>query len=399
MYLPDYIRQIYSYIRFLDWSPLTQGSNLVPHRGLYPCVLLLLAAVPVAAQESTTIGGYGEIHYTNPSGRNSPAVINLRRFVVYLAHTFNDKLAFRSELEVEDAKVEGGSPGGEVAIEQAFLDYRLSDRVTLRTGLVLTPVGIINETHEPPTFNGVARPAFENDVIPTTWRELGMGFAGTLPFAEGLSYRVYLVSGLRAAGFSDSDAVRGGRQEGRQASFANPSLTGRLELVRPGLKVGGSFWYGGTTAGDTLLGMGSFDAPVTLVSADARYERGGASLRGVVANIAVGDAGRINTVYGSAVGSRIAGGYVEGAYDVLRLLAPRAKAKLNAFVRHERYDTQANVPAGTPRDRALARRITTVGLAYKPVGNVVFKGDYEVRRTAAGTGARETLRLGVGYQF
>jgi len=366
---------------------------------LYASAVLCAVAVPLAAQESTTIGGYGEIHYTNPSGRNTPANINLRRFVVYLAHAFNDRLTFRSELEVEDAKVEGGSAGGEVALEQAFLDYRLSDRVTFRTGLVLPPVGIINETHEPPTFNGVERPAFEHDVIATTWRELGIGVVGTLPLAEGLSYRLYIVNGLRAAGFSDAEGVRGGRQEGREASFANPSLTGRLEWVRPGLRVGGSFWYGGSTAGDTLLGTGSFDAPITLFSADARYERGGASLRGVIATIGVGDAQQINALYGSAVGSRISGGYLEGAYDILRFLAPHAKEKLNAFVRHERYNTQEDVPTGTTRNPEFARRITTFGFAYKPTWNTVFKGDYEVRRTAVGTGEGETLRLGVGYQF
>jgi len=113
---------------------------------------------PTQAQERTTIGGYGEVHYTNPTGPNTPPVVNLARFVVYLAHSFNERLTFRSELEVEDAKVEGGQPGGEVALEQADLDYRLTEWLTLRTGLVLPPVGIINETHEPPTFNGVDRP-------------------------------------------------------------------------------------------------------------------------------------------------------------------------------------------------------------------------------------------------
>lgn len=363
------------------------------------CALALARNAPAQAQpqETTTIGGYGEIHYTNPSGRNTPAEINLRRFVVYLAHTFNDRLVFRSELELEDAKIEGGSAGGEVALEQAFLDYRLSGRVTLRTGLVLPPVGIINETHEPPTFNGVDRPAFEHDVIPTTWRELGLGVVGTLP-VEGLSYRLYLVNGLRAAGFTDAEGIRGGRQEGREASFANPSLTGRLEWVRPGLRVGGSFWYGGTTAGDTLLGTGSFDAPVTVLSADARYENSGASLRGVIATVSVGDAEQINALYGTAVGSRISGGYIEGAYDLLRL-ASRTSQKLNAFVRHERYNTHVGVPTGTTQNAELARRVTTVGLAYKPTWNTVFKGDYEIRRTAAGTAEGETLRLGVGYQF
>src|SRR5574341_25290 len=375
----------------------------MPRSALSVCALLCaLALVPNAAaqapaQETTTIGGYGEIHYTNTSGRNTPAEINLRRFVVYLAHTFNDRLAFRSELELEDAKIEGRSAGGEVALEQAFLDYRLSSRVTLRTGLVLPPVGIINETHEPPTFNGVDRPAFEHDVIPTTWRELGLGVVGTLP-VEGLSYRLYLVNGLRAAGFTDAEGIRGGRQEGREASFANPSLTGRLAWVRPALRVGGSFWYGGTTAGDTLLGTGSFDASVTVLSADARYENRGASLRGVIATVSVGDAEQINALYGAAVGSRISGGYIEGAYDLLRL-ASRTSQKLNAFVRYERYNTHAGVPTGTTRNAELARRVTTVGLAYKPTWNTVFKGDYEMRRTAAGTAEGETLRLGVGYQF
>src|SRR5881628_3384783 len=152
-----------------------------------PCPLQVLAA-----QERTTVGGYGEVHYTNPTGPKTPPVVNLARFVVYLAHSFDDRLAFRSELEVEDAKIEGGQAGGEVALEQAYLDYRLGDWITLRTGLVLPPVGIINETHEPPTFNGVERPGFDHDVIPTTWREIGLGAVGTIPGGSGLAYRVYL---------------------------------------------------------------------------------------------------------------------------------------------------------------------------------------------------------------
>ena len=366
------------------------------------CLLSTVSPRRVTAQESTTLGGYGEVHYTNASGRGTPAEINLRRFVVYLAHTFDEQLSFRSELEVEDAKVEGGSPGGEVALEQAFLDYRLSDRVTLRSGLVLVPIGIINEVHEPPTFNGVDRPAFDTDVIPTTWRELGVGILGNLPgITEGLSYRLYLMNGLKASGFSDAEGIRDGRQEGREASFANPSFTGRLEWVRPGLRVGGSFWYGGTTAGDSLLGTGTFTAPMALLSADARYERGAFSARAVIATIHVSDADTINALYGTAVGSRIAGGYVEAGYNILRHLAPKSKQRLTAFARHERYDTQAEVPAGTARDRAFARRITTFGLTFKPTWNTAFKGDYEVRRTAAGggLGEGETLRLGVGYQF
>lgn len=369
------------------------------HRGLYVYALLSAVALPALAQESTTVGGYGELHYTNHSGRNTPAEINLRRFVVYLAHTFDERLSFRSEVEIEDAKIEGGSSGGEVALEQVILDYRLANRVTLRTGLVLAPVGIINETHEPPTFNGVDRPAFDHDVIPTTWRELGVGITGSVPLGEGWNYRLYLVNGLRAEGFSGEEGIRGGRQEGREASFANPSLTGRLEWVRPGLRVGGSFWHGGTTAGDTLLGTGSFTAPITVLSADARYDLQGLSIRGVIANVNVTDAEQINARYASDVGSRIAGGYLEGAYNLLHVLAPKSTQRLQAFLRYEQFDTHASVPTGTVRNEEYARRITTFGLAYKPTWNTVFKGDYEVRRTVAGSAERETLRLGMGYQF
>src|SRR3989442_1039204 len=230
------------------------GWGLFVVMGPYPVQVL-------AGQERTTGGGYGEVHYPNSTGPKPPPVVNLARFVVYLAHSFDDRLAFRSELEVEDAKIEGGKAGGEVSLEQAYLDYRLADWITLRTGLVLPPVGIINETHEPPTFNGVDRPGFDHDVIPTTWREIGVGAVGTVPGGSGLAYRVYVVNGLRADGLSAGEGIREGRQEGRQASFANPSVTGRLEWARPGVKIGGSFWYGGKAATHSPAGTAAFRGP------------------------------------------------------------------------------------------------------------------------------------------
>ena len=363
------------------------------------CALVTTGARRLRAQERTTLGGYGEVQYTNATGPNTPGRATLRRFVVYLAHSFDERLSFRSELEVEDARVEPGGKAGELEVEQAFLDYRLADWLTLRTGLVLIPVGIINETHEPPTFNGVARPGFDNDVLPTTWREIGVGAAGTIPGKSGLSYRVYLVNGLRAVGFAAAAGIREGRQEGQDATFANPSLTGRLEWARPGLKLGGSFWYGGSASADSVLGTGTFAAPVALVSADARCDVGAASFRAVVANISVKDAGAIDARYGSAVGSRLAGGYGEAAYNLLRALAAGSSQQLSAFVRHERYDTHAAVPAGVTRDASLARRITTFGLTYKPTWNTAFKGDYQLVRNAGGVGEYEVLSLGVGYQF
>jgi hypothetical protein len=383
-------------------------------RALPPVLLaaLALAALPftstraaqVAAQESdeerTSIGGYGEVHYNNRSGPDTPGIVNVARFVLFLSHQFNDRIAFRSELEVEDAKVEAGhDTAGEVSVEQVYLDYMFSPAATLRAGLLLAPIGIINETHEPTTFHGVERPAFDTDVIPTTWRDIGVGLVGQIPGASGLGYRMYLLNGLVASEFTAEQGIREGRQEGQLASFANPSLTGRLEYGRPGLKVGASFWYGGSANQDPALGTGTFDNAVALVSADARYDIGPFMFRGVVANVSIADAEAINAAFASQVGSRIAGGYLEGAYNVLSKLAPASTQQLSAFIRHERYNTQASVPDGVTRDDAFARRITTFGLTYKPVYNVAFKGDYQLRRNRAGVGEDEQLSLGVGYQF
>jgi len=375
--------------------------RLAPSAALLTGLAIPLILNPLNAQdsESTSVGGYGEVHYTNATGPNTPGIVNIRRFVLYLAHTFSEKLAVRSELELEDAKIEGGEAGGEVALEQLYLDYLISPAFSMRAGLVLPPVGIVNEIHEPPTFNGVDRPTFDQVVIPTTWREIGVGAVGAIPGSAGLSYRLYLMNGLKAAGFTAASGIRGGRQEGKEASFANPSVTGRLEWARPGLRLGGSFWYGGSANQDSLLGTGAFDNAVALVSADARYDVGPFMFRGVVAHISVADADAIDAVYATQVGSRIAGGYIEAAYNVLSALAPASAQRLNAFLRYENFDTQAGVPAGVAKDETLARRITTFGLSYKPIYNVVFKGDYQLQRNKAGFGEGELLALGVGYQF
>ena len=376
------------------------------HHPLRSSILLFGLAAPIGAAQAqapdsqrTTIGGYGEVHYTNHSGADTPGEVNLKRFVVYIGHQFSDRITLRSELEVEDAKIEGGAAGGEVSLEQAYLDYQLTEAFAVRAGLMLVPVGIVNEMHEPPTFNGVARPDFHHDVIPTTWREIGIGAAGRVASLGGLSWRLLVLNGIKASGFSGAEGIRGGRQEGREASFANPSLTGRLEYGRPGLKIAGSFWVGGSANQDSLLGAGNFDAPVSVLAVDARYEVGAFQFRGEVARISVSEADKINTAFGADVGSRIEGGYLEGGTNLLAWLAPSSSQRLVAFARHERYDTHAAVPLGTARNDAYARRITTIGLTYKPLWNVAFKSDYQLVRNRAHAGEGEILSLGVGYQF
>ena len=354
--------------------------------------LFTLSTLPLLAQneESTTIGGYGELHYNEPDGQ-ARGTLDLHRFVLFVGHSFSPKLSFESEVEIEHTKIEGGT-GGEVAVEQAYLDWHFSTTVGLRAGILLPPIGIINQTHEPPTFNGVERPSVETAVIPSTWRESGAGIYGSL--GEGVRYQLYVMAGLLAEGFNGSDGIREGRQEAAESSPANPSFTGRLEYApTTDLRLGGSFFAGNSTGGDAALGSGM----VTLFSGDVRFTPGRFSFRAVGAAASIGDADKINLVYGNNVADRISGWYAEGAYNVMPSFCDETETALFPFVRYERYNTQAAV-TGFTADPANDRDEVTVGATLKPTYNTAFKIDYQFFHNAAGTTAKQ-LNLGIGYQF
>ena len=331
-----------------------------------------------------TIGGYGEVHYSNSTGPDTPGLVNVKRFVIYAGYAFNERITLHSELELEDTRIEGGESGGEVALEQAYLDYRFSNAFTLRTGLLLPPIGIINETHEPPSFNGVERPDFDNDVIPTTWRDIGVGAVGQIPGVNGLSYRVFLVNGLKAEGFTRRGRafVRGGRRA-EEASFANPSFTGRVEYA-PGGSQGRRFvlvWWHGQPGSRTRHrrirrarsgGHRVMPAMTTAPSCCARWE----------ATIEVYDADKINAVYG--LGRRptdrrwLRRGRLQSA--PAPALRNRASASTHLCATITTIPRPRRLP-GTPDDATLARRITTFGLIVQAALECRLQGRLPVTPT------------------
>ena len=106
--------------------------------------------------DKTNIGGYGETHLN--LGRKDE--IDFHRFVLFISHRYNDRIHFFSELELEHS-IAGDGQAGEIELEQAYVDVNLNENHTLRAGLFLIPVGILNETHEPDTFYGVERNPIE----------------------------------------------------------------------------------------------------------------------------------------------------------------------------------------------------------------------------------------------
>ena len=365
---------------------------------VYLAVLVLFHFSTTHAQSDskTTVGGYGELHYNEPDGSRR-GMLDLHRFVIFLGHSFNEKLSFHSEIEIEHTKIEAGSTeGGELAIEQAYLDYGIHKNFGVRAGILLPPVGIINLYHEPPTFHGVERPSVDRVIIPATWRESGAGVYGTV--SDNFKYQAYVLAGLKAEGFNASNGVRGGRQSAFESNPANPSFTGRLDYSPLlGFQLGASFFVGGSAADEDSIG----NATVAMWSADARYDIGDFHLRTVAAIATIGDAEKINARFGNNVADRIYGFYVEGAYNFLPFVCPESEQELFAFARYEKYNTQAKTTGFTARNQ-YNRNDVVVGLTYKPTHNTAFKFDYTFFNNEVNSGSSlntKQLNLGIGYYF
>ena len=323
--------------------------------------------------------------------------------MLFFGHNFSDRLRFYSELEVEHA-VSSAGDRGEAEVEQAYLDGLLSRRISLRGGLMIMPVGIINVYHEPPTFNGVDRPAVDTYVIPTTWREPGIGIFGEL--RDGLRYQVFLVNGFNANGFTAETALRDGHQEAQLAYAGDWGGVARLDWEpRLGMIVGGSAYH--ATSGNTLTSTVG-KVPITLLEVDARTRHGGFTARAEAAVLFIGDAAALDaarrdgTVPGQTppdpVASQSRGGYVEAGYDLLRWVAPGNEQSLTLFGRFDYADTQAAVPAGFVANPAFRRMIYTAGLTYRPVMEIGLKLDYRRHVFGAGPSGNE-LAAAITWMF
>jgi hypothetical protein len=193
-----------------------------------------------------SIGGYGEGYYRNVVGDKGDAKdrADLLRLVLYTGYKFTDSILFNAEIEFEHATTSStkSSSGGSVSVEFAYLDFLLRDWANLRAGLVLVPMGFINEIHEPVYYFGVNRPEIERQIIPSTWRENGVGILGTL--YEQVDYQAFVINGFNAEGF-DSGGLRGGRQKGNRALAEHLAFVARLDWTPiQQLVVGGSVYHG-----------------------------------------------------------------------------------------------------------------------------------------------------------
>ena len=312
---------------------------------------------------------------------------NLTRNVLFLGHRFNERISFFSEMELENARVESGKAGGELSMEQLFIKFDLTKDVYLTGGLFIPRLGIINENHLPTTFSGNDRPFVEQFIIPSTWREIGIGLYGRSRRWQGLNWSVGLQNGLDAGAFEHGTGIHEGRGEGSQASAANLGLSGALLYYVGKFRIQGSGYYGGAAGltqreADSLqLDYGLFGTPVRLLEANAQYLGEKFRVKALAAQVDVRDASRINRAYANNTPQRMFGAYAELGCDLWSWIRPAEKRDLIAFVRFETLDMNAAVPVNGIDDPTLRRTYVTAGLAYAPTRGVNVKVDYVLRTT------------------
>ncbi len=322
----------------------------------------------------THIGGYGELHYNNlqgEGGASDKSEIDFHRFVLFLDHDFSESIKFKSELEVEHS-ISGDDQPGEVELEQAYIDFLINDNFNVRSGLFLLPVGIINEVHEPPAFYGVERNPVEKNIIPATWWEGGFGGFGQI--IPGLSYDLYLHSGLETSG--PDYKVRSGRQKVGKASADNLAATARLRWnALPGLELAATYQY----QDDITQGTDDAAGRADMFETHAIINKGAFTLKALYAMWDLDGSGPKASGADEQVGY-----YVEPSFKLT--------STVGVFARYNCWDNQAG------SDSKSEKTQWDMGINYWPHPNVVLKADYQVQDNENDKN-QDGFNLGLGYNF
>ena len=350
------------------------------------------AAATYAIDRGVSIAGYGEMlleNFADSSGKTTQ--FDYLRAILYAGYRFNDRFLFNSEIEVEHAK--------EIFVEFAYVDFQATQNFGLRGGMLLVPMGLVNEFHEPTVFMGAERPVTENKIIPSTWRENGGGFYGAF---DQVSFRFYVLNGFKGSKFNDG-GLRGGRQKGYKALSSSIVYTGRLDITpTPGVFFGASFYTGDSGNREVILNDQEYGVGTTIWDVHAQAQVRGLDLRALMARASLSDVAQLNESLGfegnKSVGSGLAGQYVQIGYDLLSQVVGAGDVALTPYVRFETVDTQAEVPVGFLRNPSKNNNYFTFGIELKPNPGVVLKIDHMWVNNDANSGTNQ-FNINLGYAF
>ena len=329
----------------------------------------------------TKVGAYGAVQLFVDGESNVTAKLPL--VVLSVEHRPSDWLRLAAAIQAEDGTTTG--------VQQALVEVSPLRAFGLRAGLLIVPIGLGNLSPAPTSYLTVDRPLTDQIIVPSIWRELGVGIFGEL--APGLRYQGAVVSGLDGTGLTAEAPLWGTRGDGQSIAAHDAAFVGRVELddLPPGLIIGGGGYTGGASHGvPALSGL-----KVALAEADLRYHNAGFDLRAEYARLWVINSYLVNDYLGllgpDAVPSRGRGFYVEAGYDLLRLGAPEASQELVVFAGYENVDPRSamspfnyNPPTITPVGQMApeapspSKSYVRGGIDYRPLPSLALKLDLQV---------------------
>jgi hypothetical protein len=351
----------------------------------------LIYAKPFLSMPKATLGGYADVMYNilsrqnldNPS-RNS---FGQQRLVPFIFADITDRVKFATEIEIERGGTNSPQGDGTIQVEFAQLDYLIDERINLRGGILLMPVGKFNLLHDSPLNDLVDRPMVSRLIVPSTWFEAGAGIYGTFyPSAlSKIDYELYAVNGMtQTAGAVTDLGIRGARGSVSRDRDDSKAIVGRLAFSPMlGIEIAGSGYHGQYKPSTATVGSGNID----IFAVDWTLQRGPFELIGEAAWTRISN-NNATGVAGNAIGpAGMFGYYVQGNYhfmpELLKRLAPSHFSDASTFtatVRWEQIDTDTDNRtvggANTLGNRRELDRLT-VGLNFRPVEDMVFKINWQ----------------------
>ena len=400
----------------------------------------LLIAVAIAVFTATaqlTVGGYGEATYSynffsdawnrykTPGNfkNDTHSRVDLPHVVIFLGYDFGHGWSMGSEIEFEHGGVEaavemeddeGGEyeseieRGGEVALEQFWIQKSFSPALNLRMGHMVVPVGSTNRAHMPTEFFGVFRPVGDATVIPCTWHETGVSLWGRI---GAWRYEAMVIPGLDSDRFGRENWVGSGSGSPYEFKIAN-AIAGVARVDNysvKGLRIGIS-GYVGNTFSNTLSHPNETwdDVKGTLVIGSLDFDYSGYNIvaRGGFLYGHLTDSDRI-TAYNKKLRNdspspktNVASDAISAGVEVgYNIFAPMKieRQKLYFFGRYDYYDSMHKTEGGILRYEWCGRSRLAAGVNYCPIRQIVVKGEYSYGFMRSPYNNEPSISVGVAY--
>ncbi|MDR1098397.1 MAG: hypothetical protein LBL57_09720 [Tannerella sp.] len=387
-----------------------------------------------------TLGGYGEAAYTrnfysdqwqrytnaeNYKDAKSHGRFDLPHVVFFIGYDFGKGWTFSSEIEFEHGGTESAieieaeetgeyesevERGGEVALEQFWIQKSFSRALNIRMGHIIVPVGLTNQYHLPTEFFTVYRPEGEATILPCTWHETGISLWGR---TKNWRYEAQFLPGLDADRFDSENFIGGSAGSPYEFKLAN-SYAGAFRLDNysvKGLRVGVSGYFGQSFNNSLTKNTRyeDYKGEVMIGTVDFHYNNYNVIVRGHFDWAHLNDSEEITRFNKSmpaaspspkmAVASDAVATGIEAGYDLFAHIAKmkREKQRLYLFGRYEYYDSMAKVEAGIMDYGWCGKQRMAAGLNYYPVKEVVIKAEYSKRFYRSQYNDEPSVSLGVAY--